>query len=146
MKTNNNTLVRLIGVVVFVITFSISFVTYQSMFYIEPPIENITTEYSVTKAPGTYVVNSNATTTANESFTALVSKTFINYELGYQIELYVGDVEYEVGKNSIHRIFLLSLSTPPGVYCAKTILRWRPQFSLLDKKIVYKHGCFTINE
>lgn len=139
-------MLRLIGIIVFVVTFSIGFVTYQSVFSESPPINDVTVDYTFVRTRDSILVTSVTKGEAYADFSATVNKILTNKDTGYQIELHMGDVEYEAGANNIHRIFYLPLSTPPGTYCVKTVMRWRPQFSLLDKKITLKHGCFAIND
>jgi hypothetical protein len=115
------------------------------MFTDEPPIEDIVADYTITKTKDFYLIAATSTINATDNFTANVNKLITNKDTGYQIELQIGSVEYEEGMNNVHRMFYLPLSTPNGTYCVKTIMRWRPQFSLLDKKTSIKHGCFAIN-
>lgn len=142
---SNSSVLRLVGLVVFIVTFSIGFVLYQTVLNESPPIEDVTVDYSFVKTKDFIIVTSSNTTEANDDFSANVSRILTDKETGYQIELHAGDVDYEPGVNNIHRIFYLPLSTPNGTYCVKTIMRWRPDFSLIDKKTVFKNGCFTIN-
>lgn len=141
-------MLRLLGIVVFIVTFSIGFVTYQSVFSEAPPINDVTIDYTFVRTRDSILVTSVTKGEVDADFSASVNKILTNKDkdTGYQIELHMGDIEYESGSNNIYRIFYLPLSTPSGTYCVKTVMRWRPQFSLLDKKITLKHGCFAIND
>ena len=142
---NNSYILRIVSMLVFLVTFGVGLVVYNSAFDGEPPIEDIVADYTITRTKDFYLIGSNSTVEASANFTANINKLITNKDTGYQIELQVGSVDYEEGTNNIHRMFYLPLSTPSGTYCVKTIMRWRPQFSLLDKKISIKHGCFAIN-
>lgn len=146
MNTENSSILRLVGIVVFIVTFSICFVLYQTLDHNEPPVEEVKTEYTYSKSKEFIMVTSSVATEAKAEFVGNISKIFINRDTGYQIEINIGDVIYEKGDNKVHRTYVLPLSTPNGTYCVKTIMRWRPLFSLLDKKTTFKHGCFAIND
>lgn len=146
MNSENSSLLRLVGIIVFIVTFSICFVLYQTLANNEPPVEDVTVNYDYTKNKDFILVSAAVATEAESNFTGNVSKIFTNKDTGYQIEINVGDVDYEQGTNNVHRTYILPMNTPVGTYCVKTIMKWRPQFSLLDKKTTFKHGCFTIND
>jgi hypothetical protein len=146
MNPNNSLVLRLIGIIVFIVTFSVCFVLYQTLANNEVPVEDIRTDYTYTKTRDFFLVTSLVATEADESFVGNISKIFINKNTGYQIEINVGDVVYTPGSNSVHRTYVLPLSTPSGTYCVKTIMRWRPIFSLVDKKNTFEHGCFALND
>jgi predicted component of viral defense system (DUF524 family) len=124
----------------------VCFVLYNTLARDEPHVSDVSIDYTYTKTKEFYLITSDMTANAEENFVGNISKIFLNKENRYQIDINMGDIVYEEGVKNVHRLYILPLNTPKGTYCVKTIMRWKPTFSLLEKKKVFEHGCFAIND
>jgi hypothetical protein len=135
--------IKIVGVLVFMLSFMIGMIIYQSAIPTHPPIKDNLISYNVTKTSEFIMVEVSVDAIVESSFSAKLSRLLV-HESGYQLEIQAVDVNYSEGANDVHRIFYLPKNMRPGKYCVSTILEWRPMFSLTDKINTIDQGCFEL--